>query len=454
MVSLLWNWHSSGWQSSPDQIRQSTLWDLRVEPSPSWTVQRPFQHAPVTVWHASAHTASGPDPLLHFTYDPRLQSSLPLTHGDPTSPSRIELEDGATFELQAVSLGIAQPSYFTGSDVHLEPAQWVDLNGEAKTFRTGNKEVDHYAYEKDSSFLIPRAKFLIQTTNTPNLTFLEASLYNLQTHAYVSGNSEAQATDPLVISSDLHQWHDAPLLLVIHVAYGEMESRTLPTSTGSTLEFSNFDVQVVHQENTRWSLYSLGGDSTTSTLLFQSPHASGPGSFIGVSFSPQDYAGACSASLSPLGAEAVLHPSFQGITGITLHHDKPTTEVTIRAPRYCRRLALVIPSLPGLATEEMVKHNLFNVAIPYVRAQHAQELADTVEAATGFSVYWNVDDSRVSQEELIELTDTTPRKLIRFLRAKTGGDPPIVVERGDSSDSIGFGRESDWWLERYFSWLF
>lgn len=425
-----------------------------MEPSPSWTDRRPFQHAPVKVSHSAVHSSSGSKPNLHFEYDPRRQSSLPLIFGEPTSPSSIELEDGATFELQAMSLGIAQPSYFTGGGIHLEPAQWVDLSGEPRTFRSGDEKVDHYDYEKDSSILIPRAKFLIQTTNTPNLTFLEASLYNLQTHAYVSGNSAALASDPLVISSDLHQWHDAPLLLVIHVAYGEMGSRTLPTSTGSTVEFSSFDVQVVHQENTRWSLYSLGGDPTSSTIQFQSPHVSGSGSFVGVSFSPQEYAGACSVVINSPGTEAVLLPCFQGITGISTRHNEPVTEVPLQAPRYCRRLALLVPSLPGLATEEMVKNNLFNVPIPYLRAQHAQELADTIEAATRFYVYWNVDDSRVSQEELIELTDTTPRELIRFLRTKTGGDPPIVVERGDSSDAIAIGREPDWWLERYFSWLF
>ena len=257
----------------------------------------------------------------------------------------------------------------------------------------------------------------------------------------------------MVLSTNLKQWHDSPLLLVVDVAYGPMEVQPLSTRPGSLATFSTFSVEAQHTDPYTWRFTSFGGDPMQE-ISFGHRDRLGSGNFLFLSVSPVEFFKACDFE-APGKTKLNFPGDFNGLAGMSAIDPPSFEEITIRARPHIARLVFEIPAMPGLlpVPELAGQPNLFDLRIPYVRVTTSpRDLAEIVEDATHFNLWWSGMETQVRKPKSMELRDVTPADIIETLRQETGGNPPVYVRTKAQEIQIGDNDYEDLW-EKITDWI-
>lgn len=441
-----------GWQAPPDATRDSHFWELRFESTPKPAAVRPFAHAKVTVEHRP-NTKAPTELTISYDASDQISVDLPMYRSRPGN-AEIQLPDGALFRLEAIAACLPRPEYFS-KETHDEPVQWLDpISGSAVEVSDLNAKAGHFHFYKKLTIAKPLAKFLITSEGTENVRQTGIMVFNADNHRGLCYSGSTQSEDPMVLKTNLMQWHDSPLLLVVDVAYGSLETRKLPTLPGSIATFSTFSVKAMHTEPHTWHANSWGGGPMPD-ITFGSRDTMGSGNFLFLSVSPIEFFKAC--DFEAPGKAKLDIGDLHGGAGISAIDPPSFEEITVRARPHIARLVFEIPALTGLLPvpepEFAGQPNLFDLRIPYVRVTTSpRDLEEIVEDATHFDLWWAGDEKQVRKPKSLEFRDVTPADLVEALQQETGGNPPVYVRTKAQEIQIGDDDDVELW-EKIKDWI-
>jgi hypothetical protein len=340
---------------------------------------------------------------------------------------------GGSLALRLIGVAYPEKPILTNwvMEVNL-PAKWFHVDMSPASAEEAKKTVDaaaagQLAFRGE----FPAAEFVFTRTILPEMKFMDAAVFNAETHQQLSAVYASSASaDTLWFRSAVDLWHQAPLEIVLSIAIGPAETFILKPEQGSECRLPTGQVYlaaIVEGHATSWGMMNYGGTNCHVSIGLDTP------------INETTFIMACwpSASCLPIDLE------FRGIDGKKLDggvsgsgaelqlgfvkgNKSKVGEIQIKYYPHIKKLVWRLPELPGLPEQNRNLQNLFDTFIPYVRMGDAAQYNWTLGKLVGMDVVPTFGSTPGAYAPVVH-TNITPNDLLKhFDSAKPQGQEVYV----------------------------
>jgi hypothetical protein len=293
-------------------------------------------------------------------------------------------------ELRIRYLGAAHGEVPQGDGNGMVEGQFHDLDGLPMSLNDVKEIHKSWRVERLSiQGQWPEIRMPIEAHPDEKLKFLSARVFDARTRRNLTSGHSSRNAKPnfKIYVFEMKRWHDAPIELIVDVAYGPVEIIQMATQSGTSTRVGHHTLHLLAAESGHANSSNMGGSGSSESCMSWTTQEESKDSEATFGFAVLPSANSFPAKIE-LFVKGKDKPQNLGChtsaTGLILSANSPLEDVqSIRITRYlnARRVISEIPNIPGLPSENDTIENLFDVHIPSARIKNASELERYIEDA-------------------------------------------------------------------------